>query len=260
MHVLTVVNKDHVGLDLWKRSAEKAGLVPTILWAPPFSKLGHESAWFGQKFVTLDKHLQNLPEDDLCLITDGFDVVFVGNPEEEIRKFGAPLLFAAEKYENPDQGRPYSGNHTFKYLNSGVYAGTVKEIRRALKPALDMPNVLELDDQRYFTNYFFSSGRIVLDHEAKVFACLAGTPLFLGPKVLHFQGFYKDTKPLCQYVDEELCSLAMKLHRVPNFLTPLWDAIKKLGSLVSKQYSFPVGLAIVLLFSICIVYETNARR
>ena len=257
MHLLTVVNKHHVGLDLWKKSAERVGLKPTILWAPPTSKIGHESKWFGQKFVTLDKHLSTLPEDDLCLVTDGFDVAFVGDPEEDIRKFNAPLLFAAEKFENPDQGLPYTGNHTFKYLNSGVYAGSAGEIRRALKPALQSSNVLALDDQRYFTQYYFNSGRIVLDHEAKVFACLAGTEFFKGPKVLHFQGFYKETKPLCDI--PELCALAMKLRRVPNFMTPVWDAIKHLGGLVVPQYEFPFGLALVLLIIIVIydVIKTN---
>lgn len=257
MHLLTVVNKHHVGLDLWKQSAEKAGLVPTILWAPHKSKLGHESKWFGQKFVTLDKHLSTLNPNDLCLVTDGFDVFFMGNPEEEIRKFNAPLLFAAEIYENPDQGRPYKGSHRFKYLNSGVYAGRAGEIRRALKHALDSPNVLELDDQRYFTNYYFSSGRIKLDHEGRVFACLAGTDFFLGPKVYHFQGFYKETKPLCNFVDADLCALALKLRRVPNFLTPLWDAINRLGKVVCPEYPFPVGLLLVLALFIIIIYETN---
>jgi len=260
MHLLTVVNKQHPGLDLWQRSAEKVGLVPTILWAPRNCKLGHVAKSFGQKFVTLDKHLATLPENDLCLVTDGFDVIFVGNPEEEIRKFNAPLLFAAEKYENPDQGLPYKGTHRFKYLNSGVYAGTAGEIRRALKPALDLPNVLDIDDQRYFTSYYFSSGRILLDHDARVFACLAGTDLFQGPKVLHFQGYYKNTKPLCEFVDSELCALALKIHCVPGPLTPLWDAIRDFGKTFSVQYAFPVGLVVVLVLLGCIIYEIKNAR
>jgi len=260
MHLLTVVNKHHPGLDLWKRSAEKVGLVPTILWAPSSSKIGHESTWFGQKFVTLNNHLQTLHEDDLCLVTDGFDVMFLENPEEDIKRIGAPLLFAAELYENPDKGWPYKGDHRFKYLNAGIYAGTVKEIRLALKRALSLDDVLRLDDQRYFTQYYFSSGRIVLDHDARVFACLAGTDYFVGPKVLHFQGFYKNTKPVCAFVDAELCLLASKLHRVPTVLTPLWDVITTLGAIYSRLYAFPIGLALVLLLVICIIYETNASR
>ena len=253
MHLLTVVNKQHPGLELWRQSALTVGLTPTILWAPSDSPLGHESKWFGLKFVTLDKHLETLDPDDLCLVTDGFDVVFLGNPEEDIRAMNAELLFAAELYENPDQGRPYSGNHRFKYLNSGVYAGKVKAIREALKGALENKNVLKLDDQRYFTDYYFSSGKITLDHEAKVFACLAGVDLFPGPKVLHYQGYWKDMRKLCE-IRKDLCHLAMKIHRVPNWIKPIADKIAEIGSLSTPFFN---GLYVILLILIIIKYACS---
>lgn len=273
MHLLTVVNKSHVGLELWKHAAELAGHSPTVLWAPASSKLGHESKWFGQKFVTLDAHLATLPAEDLVLVTDGFDVVVVDPPavlEAALRARLQPhqLWMAAEVFENPDQGNPYTTQHLpFPFLNSGVYAGTVDAVRHALRPALANPNVLQLDDQRYFTQqYFQNPDTILLDHQGAVFVCLAGVSQISFankrlvvhgnmPSVLHFQGFFKNTMGVLPHMfpsDLKIHHFARLLHRQPNALTPIGDAIAALGRPLPLGDKAPFVTGLLLIVSVCV--------
>ena len=271
MHLVTVVNKDHPGLDLWQHTARLAGHKPTVLRAPKSSKLGHESKWFGQKFVTLDAHLATLPPDDWVIVTDGFDVVVLDGPavlEKKLQACVLPsqLLFSAEVFENPDQGNPYKTHHLqFPFLNSGTYGGTVATIRNALRPALDDPNVLQLDDQRYFTQQMFlRPDMFVLDHDARVFVCLAGFKDFsfvngrmviagskTTPSVLHFQGYFKNTMGVLPRLfpsDARVLALASALHRQPNALTPIGDFISAIGRPLpyGDKAPFLVGLLVIL--------------
>jgi hypothetical protein len=273
MHIYTVVNKEDPGLDLWRLTAEKFQYKAKVLLAPKSSKLGHSSGWFGQKFVTLAEELKQLDPETLCLVTDGFDVIFIQDPllvEEKIKSLidiDSQLLFASELYENPDQGNPYvTENRLFPYLNSGVYAGKASVILTVLQTALDSDKVLELDDQRFFTQYMFQHpNRIVLDYNAKVFLCLAGFTNFQiekkklivtetkqEPGIVHFQGYFKNTLGVVPHIfpsDEKAIALASILHRVKNGWTPLGDAIVFVGKFFpwGNRNPFLVGLFVLLL-------------
>jgi hypothetical protein len=285
MHLVTVVNKDHPGLELWVHTARLAGHEPTVLRAPKSSKIGHESKWFGQKFVTLDAHLSTLPPDDLVIVTDGFDVVVLDAPgviESKLRSSILPsqLLFSAEVFENPDQGNPYKTHHLrFPFLNSGTYGGSVAAIREALKPALDDPNVLQLDDQRYFTQQMFARpDRFVLDHDARLFVCLAGFKDFsfsngrlvvnfskATPSVLHFQGYFKNTRGVLPHLfpsDRNVARWASLLHRQPNALTPLGDALSAIGKPLpfGDKAPFLVGLLVVICVVGAALWDWKRRR
>jgi hypothetical protein len=285
MHLLTVVNKNNPGLELWTHTARLAGHEPRVLWAPKSSKLGHASKWFGQKFVTLDEHLATLPPDDWIVVTDGFDVVVLDGPdvlESKLRASVLPsqLLFSAEVFENPDKGNPYKTHHLrFPFLNSGAYGGTVATVREALKPALSNPDVLQLDDQRYFTQQMFANpDRFVLDHDARVFVSLAGFKDFsfangrlvinfskATPSVLHFQGFFKNTNGILPHLfpsDRSVAAWAHTLHRMPNAWTPLGDAIVAIGKPLpfGDKVPFLVGLLVVLCVVGAAVWDWKRRR
>jgi hypothetical protein len=283
MKVITVCNKRTPGLDLWEKTARRENLIPVILGLNDSRELGHESQKFGLKFILLAKYLSTLPPGEVCLITDGFDVIFFGCESlKELESMSRTLLFAGDVYENPDQGNPYTSKHLkVSYLNSGVYAGTASLILEVLRPALekDYNDTLALDDQRYFTQYMFSNpGVIKIDHECKYFACFAGldykkdfwadknglTVFSQHPCVLHFQGFYKDTRIINDlFLDPEIRMLGKKLLRLPSpWGKPLGDFLVKLGSFVpvDKHYFLHAGICVVLILTFITLLLTGVIR
>ena len=273
MKVITVCNKRNAGLDLWEKTARQENFTPIILGLDDTRELGHDSQKFGLKFILLAQYLSTLPSDELCLVTDGFDVIFyncAGLETQLDALHPATLLFAGDVYENPDQGLPYSTKHfRVPYLNSGVYAGRASTISAVLKPALQKQynETMALDDQRYFTQYMFSNpGVIFIDNECKFFACLAGLEykkdfyaeegkfkvFSQSPCVIHFQGFYKDTRIINDLLlDQETKNLGRKLLRLPSpWGKPIGDFLVKLGSFfpVNKNHFLHAGICCVLLF------------
>lgn len=282
MHIVTVVNRNDPGLELWQFTAEKFNHNYKILYAPKHSKLGHDAGgWFGQKFVTLAEHLRTVHPDEICIFTDGFDVIFIQDAvtiETKIKSLidiDKQLLFSAELYENPDQGNPYvTEGKIFPYLNSGIYAGKASLILQVLKEALDSDRVLELDDQRFYTQYMFKHpGSIVLDTDAKVFTCLAGfkdfqiinkqlyiNPTKQEPGIIHFQGYFKNTLGVVPYIfpsEKKAIYLASRMHRTQNMWTPLGDILVSIGKIFpfGNRNPFLVGLVVVILFVLSIVLQ-----
>jgi hypothetical protein len=285
MHLITVCNRRTLGLDLWEETAKLQGFIPTILGLGDKRDLGHESKRFGLKFVLLAQHLRTLDASDLCLVTDGYDVIFhncisLHSILEQIPTH--MLAFAGDVYENPDQGGPYKTRHLrIPYLNSGVYAGRAGTILDVLDAALHQADPFDLDDQRYFTQYMFANPqRIIVDHECKVFVCMAGLEardysvkdgklVVFGtstPSVIHFQGYYKDTTIVKElYPDNKrVQALAKHLHRFPGqCMRELGDTAKVLVNRVSsnlpvpKEYAIQTSIAIILL---CLLLVLAALR
>ena len=232
MHLITVANKDHPGLQLWKLTALQHGWNPTVLGLGDDFELGWGYG-FGAKFTYVQKFLQTLPENDLVVFTDGYDVLFQDGPErvqQAVKSLDA-VLFAAEILENPDKQQYPVSSHVFPYLNAGIYAGTASRILSIL------PNQYDefIEDQRHFTSVYLSTSRIVLDHTASVFACMYGyhrwkpcnskiTVEGSTPVILHMQGLYKDAYNLVSVLtkDPTLLQLAKAITRKPTFLETLY--------------------------------------
>jgi hypothetical protein len=268
--VITVCNKRTPGLDLWEKTLRAQNLTPTILGLGDSRTLGHQSKEFGLKFVLLAAHLQTLDPQQVCLVTDGYDVIF-HNAQLLVQNLHSlpkdKLLFAADVYENPDQGYPYKTKHLrIPYLNSGIYAGTAQTILSVLQPALSLPNPYALDDQRYFVQYMFKNPHIILiDHGCQLFVCMAGLERKRDydiknsvlhvfdqstPSVIHFQGFYKDTLWINEiYADTTIQHLAKKIHRNPNACQrQLGDSLMFIGSsLAPRKYAIYVSIVFALL-------------
>ena len=273
MHLITVCNKRTLGLDLWEETARLQGLVPTILGLGDSRALGHESQQFGLKFVLLAEHLKTLEPNALCLVTDGFDVMFHHCTELQstLEQITEQLVFAGDVYENPDQGGPYVTKHMrIPYLNSGVYAGRAKTILQVLQPALRLVNPLNLDDQRYFVQYMFAHpGTIHIDHLCKVFVCMAGLEkrdyevqdgrlVLFGqsrPSVIHFQGYYKDTSIVkLLYSNPRILALAQRLHRNPGACQrELGDRVKALGTTLPVPQKYAVKAGAVTIFILALL-------
>jgi GR25 family glycosyltransferase involved in LPS biosynthesis len=148
-----------------------------------FNNLGKNVNWRGtdmsgpgggQKVNLLKSYLDQLPDHDVVLFADGYDV-FVNDVLEEITRryleFKCKVLFAAEEWCWPDEGLmdSFPQSHTkYRYLNSGLFIGRVDELKKILsKPIEDYE-----DDQLYYQKQFLSGEfDIRLDYESYVFQC-----------------------------------------------------------------------------------------
>ena len=123
MKLVTIVNKDHPGLKLWRETAAAHGYDATVLMDTA-AVIGHESGKFGAKLSIIGDYVKTRG-DEFIVVTDGFDVAFVEDASSLEKRLRANLqrdemLFSGEVYANPDKGLPWSAGR-FPYLNAGVY-------------------------------------------------------------------------------------------------------------------------------------------
>jgi GR25 family glycosyltransferase involved in LPS biosynthesis len=137
----------------------------------------------GQKINLVKKQLEFYSDDDIVLFVDGYDVFFVAKINEIIDKFknlNCDILFASEINCWPDKNlaNKFDEIHTetrYKYLNSGLYIGTVKHLKYIMQKPIENNE----DDQLYFQNRFLENLEtqeivIKLDCDNYIFQCLSG--------------------------------------------------------------------------------------
>ena len=239
MHLVTVANNNHPGLELWKATAEMHGWKPTILGLGEAFTVGWGHG-FGAKFLYMKTFLQSIQPHELVVFTDGYDVVFQDGPkrvQDAVQDLDA-VLFAAELLENPDKKQypPHPPSRIFNFLNAGIYAGTAQRI-------LDiMPTHFEssIEDQRHFTSIYLSTNKIVLDHTASVFACFYGFHTWTAhnttvrvqsstPVILHMQGAYKDAYRIVSVLttNTQLLHWAKEISRKPSLAVKIYSYFTK---------------------------------
>ena len=182
-HVVTV-GTDESRCEKLYRSAEQCGI--------DVINLGKDKEWTGgdmkgpgggQKVNLLYDYIQDLPDYDVILFCDGYDVFFTDTTEEIVRRFiemgyKYDILFSAEKTcwpdtdlksvfetQNPKLDDEYVDT-PFKYLNSGLFIGRVGEIKKMI-PAKISPTS---DDQLYYQKkYLGGEQKIGIDSECYIF-------------------------------------------------------------------------------------------
>ena len=133
----------------------------------------------GQKINLLREYLNNLSDEHnnkLILFTDSYDVVLSDNPVNIINKFNAydcDILFGAEPLLWPDKSldKHFNSEHPYKYLNSGNFIGTVKNIKLLINKTVKNTS----DDQLYYQLEYINNKQlnIKLDHKCKIFQTLS---------------------------------------------------------------------------------------
>lgn len=112
-------------------SAARAGADLTVL--------GRGAEWRGfmDKFRAMAAYVKSLPQDDIVMFVDAYDVAIMGSAREIVTKFkrkGRRIVFAAEHWysaQNPRDRAMYDARgrgHPHRYLNSGTYVGYVADI------------------------------------------------------------------------------------------------------------------------------------
>jgi len=124
----------------------------------------------GQKLNALRDWIKDLPDHDVVVFTDGFDVFWTRDLDEVVGRFlemKAEVVFAAEKYLWPNQHLRFPPSETpYRYLNSGCFIGRVGELKKILGTLIHD----SADDQLYLHHRFLSRQyNMVLDHEGYIF-------------------------------------------------------------------------------------------
>lgn len=221
LHVCTVANKKTQSLEQLLESCKH--------YQVPISVLGLELPYpgNGQKLVLLKEFIQPLPDDDIVLLVDAFDVLILASSETLVDGFLAlqkPCAIGAEKICYPfgylKERFPPSPTR-FKYLNSGTvmgYAGYLKKMLNALEPI----NPKKSDQGQITLYYLDHQDEIALDYRGNLFLTLHLVPkdklvphldkkkVFCQetgtfPCIIH--GCGKDGKELYQYLYDTLFKL-----------------------------------------------------
>lgn len=133
----------------------------------------------GQKVNLLKEYVKELPDRDVILFCDAYDVFFTDDVDEVIYRYlemGKDVIFGAERVCWPDDklsndmivlNRKLTSFETpYEYLNSGLFIGKVKELKKILGPDIDDGD----DDQLYYQKqYLTESYDIVLDQDSYIF-------------------------------------------------------------------------------------------
>jgi hypothetical protein len=178
LHVCTYANCLVDSVYYLMDSCHQKSILPTVLgYGEPFS--------FKYKVEKIRNYLETLPENDVVLFVDAFDVMIIKTKEELLSDFlalQAPFVIAAEKncYPFRELKEKYAQSASpFGYLNSGGYIGYVWAVKKTLARLLDLcvsrpyPYQNE-DDQGLFTrDYLEHPDEYHLDRESKIFLCLA---------------------------------------------------------------------------------------
>jgi hypothetical protein len=147
-------------------------------WGIGVTVLGLGKPWQGflQKLRALRAFLSRLPQERLCLCTDGYDVIYLQPAAvivERYRRFDAPVVFAAERcFHAPGdealQERYPASPTPYRYLNAGAFIGPAGVLVPLLDQVLAAPRS-EVDQALFSRHYLDHPGSIVLDHRAELF-------------------------------------------------------------------------------------------
>ncbi len=193
-HKLHVVS---VGTD-W--NASKRLILSAHIWQLPLTLLGigEKFGGFLDKPAKLSAYLKNLPDDDIVMFVDAYDV-FINADEARLvnafKKKKRPLVVAADNWLYPDidVGRLYPNTPPeilFRYLNSGGSIGYVSAYKKMIawfkqdrcRDAYGRRYHFG-HDQRCFTSYYLAHQQdVALDHTQEIFACL---------NEVHHPGYYE---------------------------------------------------------------------
>jgi hypothetical protein len=172
MHYITVATDDNEPhLSFLKATAASKD------WELQVLGLGTKWAGWGTKLreIRAFVHRAELANTDIVLFTDGYDVVFVGDPDTVLERylaFNHPIVFSAEMRCWPDDAQvsqypPENLQTEFPFLNGGGFIGTVAALRQIFSEA-DFAD--DLNDQSYsIEKYLLNPDLIVLDFKASIF-------------------------------------------------------------------------------------------
>jgi GR25 family glycosyltransferase involved in LPS biosynthesis len=129
----------------------------------------------GIKVNLLKKTIKDLPDHDVVLFTDAYDVFYADDAATITKRyigFNTKVLFAAEADIWPDTSLAEQfpdGGTKYRYLNSGLFMAQVGELKKIL---LNEEISNDDDDQLFYQKQFLSNQYDwKLDYEGYIFTC-----------------------------------------------------------------------------------------
>lgn len=175
MRVVTVSNSETPGLNRYLASCRRFGIEPEILG------MGEPFPAKGAKLKYVIRRLRELPDEEIVLFSDAWDVVFVRNPdglEDVFLTFNSPCVFSAEphfrylKSDKYKQWRRYPAGPEaglYRFLNSGGWVARARYMANILEEIDCSPDCAS--DQTLFNEWYIERpGSLAVDHEQKIFA------------------------------------------------------------------------------------------
>ena len=183
IHLIAISTKQHPDMERFIKSAEAHGFKPNILGLKENKIMGHGAAKisikgykadFGFKIKYFLEFCKKRKPNDIVLLTDCWDVIFMENCSEMLKKYKAfhkDIVVSAEKFCMPNPFNFYKFNwytDTFPYLNSGGIIGKAATIISFIEKYWNESN--EVDDQQFWQNiYLENKNKIALDTNATIF-------------------------------------------------------------------------------------------
>ncbi len=136
LHICTMATHEHKGLRYLRKSCEHYNL--------PLEVLGMGLQWRGlaQKLHVSEEYAKTLPENDILMFVDGYDVILQADEKTILETFYAmnyPFVISVERdlWPHKEMAQLFPKDTSFRYLNSGTYigyVGNVLEILRGVRP------------------------------------------------------------------------------------------------------------------------------
>ena len=176
LHVCTVASRMHPNLEKLLVSCKKHGIQLEVLGMNKPYRCNMD------KLRAMKTYCHQLPDDDLVLFIDAFDVLILADKQEIVSRFLAldvPMLMSTEMNCWPSKTTASFHPSTpspFKYINTGGYIGWVKAVRRWLD-AFDKKLLSGTSDQQATHKLFIrNSSFYALDHWCAIFLSLYLVP------------------------------------------------------------------------------------
>lgn len=129
------------------------------------------------KIKRVKDFIENLPDNDIVMLVDGYDVLFQASPEKILNLFfgmEVPFVIAVERLTWPYHSKrslfPPSPT-SFKYINSGSYIGYVSHIKHIFS---ELKTKWHNSDQGVFYNHFFDHPeQYTFDYHCQLFLAMS---------------------------------------------------------------------------------------
>jgi len=177
--VLAYATEKQAYFNLFMESCRRFGIEPVIL--------GWGEQWEGtcKKLASICEYISELPEDDLVLSVDPFDVIFFSCLEEieaKFRKLDTPFLCGALKLRSFNaRVYDYEFNRTsipvlenpggYNFLNAGTWISTAGYASGLLRSLADCGQLRACDmDQELFTALYLTDRKVMdIDWKCELF-------------------------------------------------------------------------------------------